>query len=203
MRGEFQECYMNCKQCSRYPTKNSKETLITRPVPEYIFQRIGLDTMTLDGRKYLVGMDYFSNYSMVDRLQGISSDCTLKSTRKRFMRHSIPEEVVSDGGPEFDDQMMRELAHKYGFKWRYTIELENGKRLVRNKRQLRLITRPKHSNMAEINRKQDITANGSEENTKQQQPDMTERQWRLKRVTACKTPNRYGEMFILCMYGGC
>ena len=33
------------------------------------------------------------------------------------MRYGIPEKVVSDGGPEFDNQIMRELAHKYEFKW--------------------------------------------------------------------------------------
>ena len=33
------------------------------------------------------------------------------------MRYGIPEEVVSDRGPEFDNKMMRELAHKYGFRW--------------------------------------------------------------------------------------
>ena len=32
------------------------------------------------------------------------------------MRYGIPEEVVSDGGPAFDNKMMRELAHKYGFR---------------------------------------------------------------------------------------
>ena len=45
MRRELQECYMNCKQCSRYSAKNSMETLITRPMPEHLFQCIGLDTM--------------------------------------------------------------------------------------------------------------------------------------------------------------
>ena len=117
MRHELQECYINCKQCSRYSARNSKETLITRPLPEYPFQRIGLDTMTLDGRKYLVCVDYFSNYTLVDRLHGTSSWCTIKLIRKHFMRYGIPEEVVSDGGPEFDNKMMRELAHKYGFRW--------------------------------------------------------------------------------------
>ena len=265
---------------------------------------------------------------MVDRLRGISLGCTVKLIRKRFMKYCIPEVVISDGGPEFDNQIMRELAHKYRFKWnpnspempnfngmaesavkqikyiirkcnnensnpclaileftntpskstgmspaqrffgrqleillptikkflssfnteemktkiwkakqqlkkhydknaydlielrkgdqvtvqpydtnqywkkatvtekfeywRYMIELENGKRLMRNRRHLRLITRQKHSNMTKTNHKQDITPNGSEENTKQQ-PDMTERQSCLKRVTAGKTLNHYGE----------
>ena len=34
------------------------------------------------------------------------------------MRYGIPEEVVSDGGSEFDNQMIRELALKYGFQWK-------------------------------------------------------------------------------------
>ena len=66
MRCELHKCYMNCKQYSRYSAKNSDETLITRPVSEHLFQHIGLDTMTLNGRKYLGCMDYFSNYTMVD-----------------------------------------------------------------------------------------------------------------------------------------
>ena len=33
------------------------------------------------------------------------------------MRYGIPEEVVNDEGPESDNQKMRELSHKYGFKW--------------------------------------------------------------------------------------
>ena len=47
--------------------------------------------------------------------------------------------------------------------------------------------------MTKTNHKQDITIHDSEQNTKQQQPDMVERQPRLKRVTAGKTLNRYGE----------
>lgn len=131
MRHELQECYINCEQCSRYSARNSKETLITRPVTEYPFQRIGLDTMTLDGRKYLVCVDYFSNYTLVDRLQGTSSGCTIKLIKKHFMRYGIPEEVVSDGGPEFDNKMMRELAHKYGFRWNpCSPEMPNSNRIA-------------------------------------------------------------------------
>ena len=96
IRHNLQECYMNCKLCSRNFVKNSKEILITRPVPEYPFQCNDLDTITLDGRKYLVCVDYFSNYTMVDWLQGISSGHTIKLIRKHFMRYDIPEEVIWD-----------------------------------------------------------------------------------------------------------
>ena len=41
--------------------------------------------------------------------------------------------------------------------------------------------------MTETNPKQDTTTNDSEENTKQQQPDLAERQPRLERVTEGKT----------------
>ena len=56
------------------------------------------------------------------------------------------------------------VTEKFEYR-QYMIEQENGKRLVRNRRHLRLITRPKHRNMRETNHK-DNTTNGSEENTK-------------------------------------
>ena len=75
---------------------------------------------------------------------------------------------------------------------------------MRNRRHLRFITRPKHSNMTEINRKQDITTNDSEENTKQQQSDMAEREpLQARHPTAMVNGNlQKFEMFILYMYGG-
>ena len=87
---------------------------------------------------------------------------------------------------------------------RYMIELENGKRLVRNRRHLRLTTKPKHSNMTKTNHKQDITSNDSEENIEQQQPDMAERQPRLKRITDMVNGNSHKmNTSDFCMYGGC
>lgn len=101
-------------------TNTMQETgkrLIIRPIPEYLFQCVGLDIMTLGRKKYLVCMEYFSRYTLFDQLLGTKSVCTVKLMKKHFMRYSIPEEVVTDGGPEFDNQMMKRLACRYGFRW--------------------------------------------------------------------------------------
>lgn len=84
--------------------------LIIRPIPEYLFQCVGLDIMTLGRKKYLVCMEYFSRYTLFDQLLGTKSVCTVKLMKKHFMRYDIPEEVVIDGGPEFDNQMMKRLT---------------------------------------------------------------------------------------------
>ena len=59
--------------------------------------------------------------------------------------------------------------------------------------------------MTETNCKQDITTYGSEDNTKQQQPDMAERQpLQAKHPTSMVNGNlQKFEMFILCVYGEC
>ena len=79
---------------------------------------MGLDTKALDERKYILWEDYFSHYTKVDRLQGISSSCTIKVIRKHFITiwHSR-RNCEWWGGPGVDNQTMRELTHKYGFKW--------------------------------------------------------------------------------------
>ena len=47
------------------------------------------------------------------------------------MSYGIPEKVVIDRCPEFDNQMIRELAHKYGFKWNpISPEMPNSKEIV-------------------------------------------------------------------------
>ena len=47
---------------------------------------------------------------------------------------------------EYPAPNMAVVIEKFEYR-RYMIELENGKRLVRNRRHLRLTTKPKHSNM--------------------------------------------------------
>lgn len=55
-------------------------------------------------------MDYFSNYILFDQLQGTTPICTVKLMKEHFVRYGIPEEVVSDECPKFDNQVMKRLG---------------------------------------------------------------------------------------------
>lgn len=68
--------------------------------PEYPFQCLCADFFTYKGNHYLVIVDRYSNWPIVER----SSDGALgliSCLRRTFVTYGIPNELASDGGPEF------------------------------------------------------------------------------------------------------
>ena len=117
MKNELETIYLNCKQCQENARKNQKEPFVQRAIPEYPFQKIGLDLATYCGKKYLICVDYFSNYTLVDCLRNEGSPETIGHLKKHFMRFGLPMEVISDGGPQFNSEAFRLFAKEYGFLW--------------------------------------------------------------------------------------
>ena len=52
------------------------------------------------GKYYLVSVDRYSNWPIVDRAKDGSTGL-INSLRRSFVTYGIPEELASDGGPEF------------------------------------------------------------------------------------------------------
>ena len=49
-----------CSQCQTYKTAQHKEPLITSPLPQSPWSKIGGDLLTFEGKQYLAVMDYYS-----------------------------------------------------------------------------------------------------------------------------------------------
>jgi len=47
--------------CSKYDTKQQRESLLSHEIPEHPWEKIGKDLYTVDGQHYLIVVDYFSN----------------------------------------------------------------------------------------------------------------------------------------------
>ena len=117
VKNDLQEIYNNCRPCHAHFQRNSKEPYIQRHIPEYPFQHIGIDLASYAGRKYLICVDYFSNYILVDGLSTEISGGTIALLKKHFMRFGIPLEIVSDCGPQFDSLEFKNFSKQYGFEW--------------------------------------------------------------------------------------
>ena len=102
-------------------TRDRSQTISAPPrqyqfgLPEYPWQRVASDLFELDKKTYLLVADYFSRYVEVQTLTSTTSAsiiCTLKSI---FAQHSIPETFVSDNGPQYSSQEMKDFARDYNF----------------------------------------------------------------------------------------
>jgi len=58
-------------------------------------------------------MDYHSRYPEV--ILKITSSSIIVAIKSVFSRHGIPQEVISDNGPQHDSTELKEFASSYGF----------------------------------------------------------------------------------------
>ena len=67
----------------------------------------------LDGRQYLVTVDYFSSFIEVDYLTSTTAKDVIIKLQVHFSRYGIPSEIVSDQGPQFTSTQFHSMV-KWG-----------------------------------------------------------------------------------------
>ena len=100
----------NCLTCKKeLPTPT--ETLAPSSLPERPWEKLGMDLFELDGRTYLLVVDYFSRWiDITDISKDRSSQATVKSLKILFATNGYPDLVVSDNGGQFDSAVFAEFV---------------------------------------------------------------------------------------------
>lgn len=111
---QMESLVSNCPQCCR-ERRNPAEPLIPTPFPNYPWQKVATDLFEWKGRQYILVVDYFSRFIETALLTGTSSNAVVNHLKSIFARQGIPEEVVSDNGPQYDSEVFRAFAREYKF----------------------------------------------------------------------------------------
>lgn len=90
----------NCSDCNRMAPSQPSAPPNTPVLPVYPFQCVCSDCFTYKGISYLVIVDRYSNWPIIERTTG-GADGLIDSLRRSFVTYGIPDELASDGGPEF------------------------------------------------------------------------------------------------------
>ena len=69
----------------------------------------------MDGKTYLLVVDYFSRYVKVQTLSTTTSASVIKVLKAVFPHHGIPTTLVSDNGPQYSPQEFANFSHEYNF----------------------------------------------------------------------------------------
>jgi transposase InsO family protein len=91
------------------------EPMISSPLPELPWQKVGTDLFELKGHTYLLIVDYYSRFIEVAKLNPSTAAEVITHMKSIFARHGIPETVVSDNGPQFSSKMFKEFSEDYQF----------------------------------------------------------------------------------------
>ena len=101
MNAEIKEHISTCAVGNAYPASQPKETLMTHDLPDRPWEKVVVDLMQLQGRDYLVTVDYYSNFWEVDHLPTTKSNTVIKKLKAHFSRYGSPSVPISDNAAQF------------------------------------------------------------------------------------------------------
>ena len=116
MAQDIKQTADNCEACQQLKPNNQHETLRQHNESQVPWMKIGTDLFEINGRTYLVSVDYFSSFIEVDYLKSTTTDEVITKLQGQFARYGIPAEVVSDQGPQYTSSQFRDMTQKWGIR---------------------------------------------------------------------------------------
>ena len=115
MNSQIEDTVSKCSTCLQHRNANHREPLQPHQLPSRPWQRVATDLFDWKGHAHLIVVDYYSRYPEVAELRDSRAKTVIAKTKSFFSRHGIPEEVVSDNGPQYSAREYKEFAEDYGF----------------------------------------------------------------------------------------
>ncbi|XP_053385871.1 uncharacterized protein LOC128550595 [Mercenaria mercenaria] len=103
----------NCSHCNRMAPSQPNPPPTPLVYSQYPFQCLSAEFFHYKGVNYLVIVDRYSNWPIVERSANGSTGL-IDSLRKTFVTFGIPDELASDGGPEFTSTATRDFLKTWG-----------------------------------------------------------------------------------------
>ena len=115
-----------CEVCQRSKRKFDKPSPMLHPIPvSDTWKKVGIDLIELpqsrNGNRYCITLtDYFSKWPEAEPVPTKEAKHVANFLYKMILRHGCPEEIISDQGREFCNQLIDLLEKLTGFKHRIT-----------------------------------------------------------------------------------
>ena len=111
----IQNSVESCQHYQIHKPAQRHEPMISTPLPSGPWLKIGADQLTFEGKEYMVITDYYSSWIEIIYM---GHDTTAKTTitkfKNVFARWGIPQEVITDNGPQFRNEF-KAFADECGF----------------------------------------------------------------------------------------
>ena len=115
MNQDITEMVQNCSACMLYKPKQQQESLQQHEIPERPWEKVATDLFALNGKDYLIVVDYYSQFLELRKLTTTSSNAVIVQLKEIFARHGTPCEVVSDNGPQYASHEFKMFAKEWDF----------------------------------------------------------------------------------------
>ena len=113
MNDEIKQLAQSCDICQRSSPRQQKEPLIPHVRGEIPYQKVGLDLFSINGRNYLISVDYLSSFFEIDYLQSTTASSIIMKLKSHIARYGIPQVIISDNA-QFASREFDNFCKNYG-----------------------------------------------------------------------------------------
>lgn len=117
MDSDIEQKVRTCENCQRVQSSMPRVPLHPWPLTERKWQRIHIDFAKQDAHTYFIIIDSYSKWIEVFFMNSTTAEKTIAKLRTLFASYGLPEEVVSDNGPPYQSQEMKDFFIKNGIKF--------------------------------------------------------------------------------------
>ena len=65
-----------------------------------------------NNKNYLCFIDYHSKFPIIKRMEGLSTECLITTTKVIFAEHGLPNRLISDAGTSFVSDKFRRFCNQ-------------------------------------------------------------------------------------------
>lgn len=106
----------SCSHCQEHRPSQRSEPLISTPLPDKPWERVGVDMCHYSNQDYMIIMDYYSRYIEVIHMRQTTINDVVLKMKNVFARWGVPLEIISDKGPQIAAKAFKDFANEYTFK---------------------------------------------------------------------------------------
>lgn len=112
MSDDIVKAAQDCMVCAKFRGNNQKEPLIQDDLPEFPYQRVGIDIFELMGKEYMSVYDAYSNHLSVLPIQRKGAEYLVVQLCELFDKVGYPCIIRADNNP-FNRASFRDFARIY------------------------------------------------------------------------------------------
>ncbi|KAL0839884.1 hypothetical protein ABMA28_016507 [Loxostege sticticalis] len=113
MAADVERAVRLCDACALHAPRPRRQPLMLHEVPALPWHKLASDIFEYRRKKYIILVDYFSNFVEVEELAGMSSKNIISFMKTQFARHGIPAELVTDNGPAYSSSEFKQFMREW------------------------------------------------------------------------------------------
>jgi rRNA-processing protein FCF1 len=113
---QIEDLIHSCSFCVNHMKAPCKQPLLPTDIPKHPFHTVGADLFSLNGDDFILVVDYYTKWIVIEQLKTTSSASVIQTLEKTFADYGLVSVLRSDNGPQFSSAQFKQFMLKHEIK---------------------------------------------------------------------------------------